>query len=72
MEPLLYWIFSARMYLSPRKLRELMDDYSQARGWDLKYGWPTAETLECMGLSDLSEEMKSIRKKAVDVVPVVR
>jgi aldehyde:ferredoxin oxidoreductase len=59
-------------YLSQRKLRELMDEYQQAWGWDLECGWPTAETLERLGLHDLLKEMKSIREKAADIVPVAR
>ncbi|MFC2062451.1 aldehyde ferredoxin oxidoreductase N-terminal domain-containing protein [Chloroflexota bacterium] len=37
----------------------LMDEYYSARGWDLEFGWPLADTLNALGLQELVPEIKN-------------
>jgi len=43
----------------------LVDTYYEKRGWDKKTGWPTRETYERLGLSDVADEMEKIGKLPV-------
>ncbi len=40
----------------------LLDDYYQARGWDVKTGIPTKEKMEELGLKSAAEELKKMGK----------
>jgi aldehyde:ferredoxin oxidoreductase len=40
----------------------LLDDYYQARGWDVKTGIPNQQKLEELGLKKEAEELKKIGK----------
>jgi aldehyde:ferredoxin oxidoreductase len=44
----------------------LMDEYYLARGWDLKMGWPTEETLRALDLEEIIPEMNNLRASTVD------
>ena len=39
----------------------LMDQYYDARGWDKKYGWPLANSLHRLDLSDVEKEIRVLR-----------
>ena len=39
----------------------LMDEYYTARGWDLRLGWPTDETLDRLGLEQAIPELQQLR-----------
>jgi aldehyde:ferredoxin oxidoreductase len=56
---------SAGMYISYEELQIMLDEYYQARGWDIKTGIPKPETLKRLGLDSLLEEAwyKSCSKK---------
>jgi aldehyde:ferredoxin oxidoreductase len=41
----------------------IMDEYYEARGWDLKLGWPEKRTLEHLGLGDAEPEMEQLRSR---------
>jgi len=36
-------------------LKPMLDEYYQARGWDLKSGYPTRSTLKRLGLEDVGQ-----------------
>jgi len=38
---------------------EMLDEYYELRGWDLKRGWPTRETLKRLGLDEVAEKMEA-------------
>jgi aldehyde:ferredoxin oxidoreductase len=40
----------------------MLDEYYQARGWDVKTGLPTRDTLERLGLTDVAEELAKLGK----------
>ncbi len=40
----------------------ILDEYFTARGWDLEYGWPTPETLRCLGLEDTIPALDAYRR----------
>ncbi len=39
--------------------RPLLDEYYEARGWDLATGYPLGDTLERLGLKDVARDLKS-------------
>jgi aldehyde:ferredoxin oxidoreductase len=43
---------------------DLMDEYYNARGWDLEFGWPRDEVLDSLGLGELIPEMEEHRLNA--------
>jgi aldehyde:ferredoxin oxidoreductase len=47
------------------EFNHLVDMYYEQRGWDRKTGWPTRETYEKLGLSDVADELESIGKLPV-------
>ncbi|OPY29687.1 MAG: Tungsten-containing aldehyde ferredoxin oxidoreductase [Methanocella sp. PtaU1.Bin125] len=42
-------------------LEPMLDEYYAARGWDLRLGWPTAEKLRSLGLSDVAGDLEKAR-----------
>lgn len=44
--------------LSKEDCENLLDDYYDERGWDIKTGIPTEKTLEEMGLEDVAKDLK--------------
>jgi aldehyde:ferredoxin oxidoreductase len=40
----------------------LLDEYYTARGWDLELGWPQAEQLQALGLSEIAPELDACRR----------
>jgi aldehyde:ferredoxin oxidoreductase len=44
------------------KFRALMDQFYQLRGWDPSTGWPRRETYEDLGLRDVAEELKGLKR----------
>jgi aldehyde:ferredoxin oxidoreductase len=40
----------------------LVDMYYDQRGWDKATGWPTRETYERLGMSEIADEMAAIGK----------
>jgi aldehyde:ferredoxin oxidoreductase len=42
---------------------KLMDEYYQARGWDLELGWPETTTLEMLGLEEAMPELNRLRRE---------
>lgn len=42
---------------------QLMDEYYTARGWDLEFGWPQADTLRELGLGDVIPELEERRSR---------
>ena len=45
-------------------LEPMLDEYYRARGWDLRLGWPTAEKLRSLGLSDVAGDLEKARGRA--------
>lgn len=45
------------------KFNEMLDEYYQVRGWDVKTGIPTRKKLEELDLKDIASEMEKIMKK---------
>lgn len=45
-------------------LEPMLDEYYRARGWDLRLGWPTAEKLQSLGLSDVAGDLEKARGRA--------
>jgi aldehyde:ferredoxin oxidoreductase len=43
--------------LDRQRFERLLDKYFELRGWDLKTGWPKADKLRELGLSDVAEEL---------------
>lgn len=43
-------------------IESMLDDYYKARGWDLKTGNPTRDTLEKLGLKDVADELAMLGK----------
>ena len=43
----------------------LLDEYFTARGWDLEYGWPTADTLQRLGLEELIPVLEGCRHQLI-------
>jgi aldehyde:ferredoxin oxidoreductase len=39
----------------------LLDEFYVARGWDLDLGWPTADTLQALGLEEVVPELEELR-----------
>jgi len=46
------------MKLDPQKFEKMKDRYYTLRGWDIKTGIPTEETLKKSGLEDVAEDLK--------------
>ncbi len=42
----------------------LLDEYYSARGWDNEHGWPTAQTLQALGLADAVPDLIHILTEA--------
>jgi len=40
----------------------LLNEYYSARGWDLEFGWPQADTLKALGLDDVIPELDERRR----------
>jgi aldehyde:ferredoxin oxidoreductase len=56
--------FAGRMVaVDPKGFTRLLDEYYQARGWDLQYGWPQIEQLKKLGLEDAALELEKIREE---------
>jgi len=49
--------WTRRITLDEKKFKELLDEYYEARGWDIKTGWPTKSKLEELGLGDVAKEL---------------
>ena len=44
-------------YISKEELKQMLDEYYTARGWDLNTGVPTKEKLAELGLEYVADEM---------------
>lgn len=49
------------VYLDKDKFEKAKDEYYVLRGWDIKTGYPTKETLTALGLNDVSEVLKKYK-----------
>jgi len=47
---------------SPEIVHEMQDEYYKIHEWDLKTGWPRKDVLEELGLGDIAEELRQMRK----------
>lgn len=50
------------MMNSKEELSGMLDEYYTLHGWDLKTGWPTRETLESLGMTDIAKELERMGK----------
>ena len=41
----------------------LLDEYYDARGWDLVFGWPEADQLRALGLQEAIREIEQLRRR---------
>ncbi|MGQ9500779.1 MAG: aldehyde ferredoxin oxidoreductase N-terminal domain-containing protein [Anaerolineae bacterium] len=48
--------------IDPAGFSRILDEYLVARGWDLEYGWPKAETLKRLGLDDTIPMLEEYRR----------
>jgi len=48
---------TTRVSLSPEELERLKDEYYQLRGWDVRTGIPTRETLARYGLEEVADDL---------------
>ena len=48
--------------IDPAGFARILDEYLAARGWDLEYGWPQAETLRRLGLEDAIPALEAYRR----------
>ncbi len=49
-------------YIDAAGFARILDEYFAARGWDLEYGWPQAETLRRLGLEDAIPALEAYRR----------
>lgn len=52
------YVFEAHDWLTKKELKEQLDKYYTARGWDLKTGIPTRAKLEELGLKDVANDLE--------------
>jgi aldehyde:ferredoxin oxidoreductase len=55
--------------IDPEGFARILDEYLAARGWDLEYGWPTAETLRRLGLEDAIPTLEAYRRERTRLIP---
>jgi aldehyde:ferredoxin oxidoreductase len=48
--------------VTKEKLKQLLDEYYELRGWDVATGLPTRAKLEELGLKDVADELESLNK----------
>jgi len=53
-------------YVDQAGFSRLLAEYYAARGWDLEFGWPTADRLRQLGLEDAIAELVECRRRFVD------
>ena len=53
-------------YVDKAGFSRLLDEYYAARGWDLEFGWPTADRLRQLGLEDTIPELMEYRRRFAD------
>lgn len=50
------------MMNSPEELNDMLDKYYTLHGWDLKTSWPYKETLDSLGLKDVSRKLSEAKR----------
>ena len=45
--------------LEPEKWQLMLDEYYQAKGWDIETGWQTGESLRALGLEEVSAKLEA-------------
>ena len=62
-------LLDKRYALDREQFQPVMDDYYALQGWDIETGWPTAERMAELGMSEVYDEMVAGAARAKEVLP---